>query len=121
MSGVASGRQAVAAAVRADPSTLRGEVAGSDSLYTISLEGSIDERWIEACRRALSESAAYRRFRFDPASATVLFSCRTADVPALVFESLERLERLIADVNRRVEVWRSHPAVASNPRPLGFV
>jgi hypothetical protein len=91
-----------AIAVRVDHSTLRGEAAGTDTRYTVGLLGVVDGAWAEAYRAVQSESTGYRRFRLDPRSRTITFSCRTVDGTAKVFETLDRLEALLAIVNQQV-------------------
>ncbi len=104
-----------------DHSTLRGEVAGSDTLYRVSLGGAVDERWLEACTGALLESTALRRFRLDRGARSVAFTCRTVDGPGLVMDALERLEALLARVNRQLDAGPTHPlSLASDARPRGF-
>ena len=83
--------------------TLRGQAAGGDTRYTISLRGGADERWVRAYRALQEESAQHRGFRLDPPTATISFSCRTVEGPTQVFEMLERLESLLALVNERVQ------------------
>jgi hypothetical protein len=91
-----------ATAVRVDHSTLRGETVGTDTRYTIGLLGVVDGAWADAYRSAQSESTGYRRFRLDPRGRTITFSCRTVDGTAKVFETLDRLEALLAIVNQQV-------------------
>ena len=59
-----------------------------------------------------------RRFELDPAAGVVRFACRTADGTALVFEMLERLEALVARVNRagRDLALARRPAAVRAPR-----
>ncbi len=120
MNAVSGDRRSVG--VWVDHSTLRGEVAGSDTLYRVSLAGAVDERWLETCASALLESTALRRFRLDRTGRSVAFTCRTVDGPGLVMDALERLEALLARVNRHVEARPAHPepAPASNAGPRGF-
>jgi hypothetical protein len=108
------------AEVHVDVSTLRGEPRGADTMvYTVALEGAVGDRWIEGYRLTAEQSATSRRFELDPARRIVRFACRTADGNALVFEMLERLESLVASVNRLAEIWRSQaPRVRFAPVPL---
>ena len=90
--------------VRVDPSTLRAEVAGGDSTrYRVGLTRSVDERWARTYVAVQSDSTAFRRFRLELASSSISFSCRTPDGPALVMETLERLDELLDLVNRQAE------------------
>jgi hypothetical protein len=89
-----------AGAISIDHSTLRGQTEGDHTRYTVALMGHLDPQWIGAYRAAQAESTGYRRFRLDPARATVSFSVRIVDGPAQVFEVLERLEAFLEIVNR---------------------
>ena len=106
--------------VRVDLTALRGEPRGADiTVYTVALNGSVNDRWVEAYRLTSEQSAVSRRFVLDPARSTVRFACRTADGTELVFEMLERLEALVARVNQLVEIWRCQaPHVRFSPAPL---
>jgi hypothetical protein len=88
------------AQVSIDYSTLKGVSEGGDTYYTVELSGRPDPGWIDAYRIAQAESTGYRRFRLDPANRTISFVCRSVEGPTQVFEVLERLEALLAVVNR---------------------
>jgi hypothetical protein len=94
----------ITTAIRVDHSTLNGQPAGSDTQYTVALSGAVGERWVEAFRAIQAESTAYRRFRLDPAGATISFSCRIVEGPTQVMEVLERLDTLLELVNGQVEL-----------------
>jgi hypothetical protein len=107
--------------VGADHSTLRGELASSDTRYTVGLTGPMDDQWIEAYRLTQAEATGHRRFRLDRANATISFSTRTVDGPAMVFEVLEQLEAFLELVNGQVETWQAQAAAASPaPAPRRF-
>jgi hypothetical protein len=107
--------------VGVDPSTLRGEITNSDTRYTVGLTGSVDDQWVEAYRLTQAEATGHRRFRIDRASATIAFSTRTVDGPAMVFEVLEQLESFLELVNGQVETWRAQAVAATPaPAPRGF-
>jgi|SoiMetStandDraft_2_1073263.scaffolds.fasta_scaffold106901_2 hypothetical protein len=91
-----------------DHGSLRGEPGASHTHYSVALKGDVEERWTSAFRAVCAQSGANRVFVLNPRSATVSFSCRTLEGPALVFEMLDRLEKLLAAVDRRV---------ASGPAP----
>jgi hypothetical protein len=94
------------AVVTVDPTTLRAQSAGEGAKrYEVRLSGEPDARWTETYRQVLAESTAFRRFRLDPETCTISFSCRTIDGPADVMEVLERLEALVALVNQH---WMAH-------------
>ena len=108
--------------VGVDHSTLRGEPSNSDTRYTVGLFGAVDDRWIDAYRLTQSEATGHRRFRLDRANATISFTTRTVDGPAMVFEVLEQLEAFLELVNGQVETWRSQtPIEIPAPAPRGFV
>ncbi len=88
--------------VDVDHSTLKGEPAGADTRYSVSLIGPLDEVWAEAYRMQQADSTAFRRLRLDSAARTVSFTCRAAEGPTQVFDILERLDALIKRVNVQV-------------------
>ena len=88
--------------MRLDHGTLRGEPGASHTHYSVALTGDVEERWTQAFRAVCSQSGANRVFVLNPRSATVSFSCRTLEGPTLVFEMLDRLEKLLAVTDRRV-------------------
>lgn len=89
------------AMVGVDHSTLKGEPSGTDTRYSVSLVGPIDEVWAEAYRILQADSTMFRRLRLDAPARQVTFICRAVDGPAQVFEILERLDALIKRVNRQ--------------------
>ena len=108
--------------VGVDHSTLRGEPASSDTRYTVELTGSLDDQWVEAYRLTQAEATGHRRFRLERAKATISFSSRTVDGPAMVFEVLEQLEAFLELVNGQVEAWRMQAITPTPaPAPRGFV
>ena len=102
--------------VGVDHSTLRGEQSNSDTRYTVGLTGAVGDLWAEAYRLTQAEATGLRRFRLDRANATISFSTRTVDGPAMVFEVLEQLEAFLELVNGQAETWRAQ-AVAATPAP----
>src|SRR5215468_5950088 len=95
-------RAASGSPMRLDHGSLRGEPGASHTHYSVALTGDVEERWTTAFRAVCAQSGANRVFVLNPRSATVSFSCRTLEGPALVFEMLDRLEKLLAVVDRRV-------------------
>jgi hypothetical protein len=87
--------------VGVDHSTLKGEPSGTDTRYSVSLVGPIDDVWAEAYRILQADSTMFRRLRLDAPARQVTFTCRAIDGPAQVFEILERLDALIKRVNRQ--------------------
>jgi hypothetical protein len=92
------------APIRVDHSTLNGQPADTDTQYRVALSGPVGERWVEVFRAIQAESTGYRRFRLDPAGATISFSCRIVEGPTQVMEVLERLDRLLELVNGQFEL-----------------
>ena len=88
--------------MRLDHGTLRGEPGASHTHYSVALTGNVEERWTQAFRAVCSQTGANRVFVLNPRSATVSFSCRTLEGPTLVFEMLDRLEKLLAVADRRL-------------------
>src|SRR5262245_24162919 len=109
---------------RLDHSSLRGEPGASHTHYSIALHGGVDERWTQAFRAVCAQSTANRVFVLNPRSGTISFSCRTLEGPAHVFEMLERLESLLAIVDRRLalapiprgSITPPAPAASAQPR-----
>lgn len=95
------------ASIRFDHSTLRSEPAGSHTRYTIALTGRPDEAWYGAYAAACDEAGLLRAFPVDRGRATVTFSCRVVEGPALVIEMLERLEELLVSTERRLETFHA--------------
>lgn len=112
MSNTASYREN---ATRLDHATLRGQVAGSHTRYTVAFRGPADEGWARAYRDILEESGAHRGFELNLVSRTIAFSCLTVEGPTMVFEMLERLEELLGLVDARIEAWRAAGALATAP------
>jgi hypothetical protein len=97
-----------AADVTLDLSRLKGEPSGSDTRYSVALEGPVGEQWVEAYRTLeQAEPAAHRRFELDVPRATVRFSCRTVDGTGVVFDLLEQLETIVGRVNQVAAVRRA--------------
>jgi hypothetical protein len=67
--------------------------------YKVGLTGVIDRRWVEVYQR-VAAAPVYNRFRVDPATSSVSFTCRSTDGPAEVLSVLAKLEELVAQVNR---------------------
>ena len=107
--------------VGVDHSTLRAQVGNSDTRYAVGLTGPVDDVWAEAYRLTQAEATGHRRFRLDRTTATISFSTRTVDGPAMVFEVLEQLEGFLELVNGQAETWRAQAAAPSPAAvPRGF-
>ena len=101
----------VASDVKLDLSRLQGEPAGTETRYTVSLDGPISEQWIEFYTRLQADSPVSRRFELDAPKAIVRFSCRTVDGTGQVFEALERLETLVERANQIAAIRRASAPV----------
>lgn len=105
--------------VKLDLSRLIGEGVGTDTRYSVALEGPLDDAWIEAFRTLQSESLVFKRFDLDRARALIRFVCRTVDGTGQVFEALERLENLVERVNQVVAARRAAgPRISLPPAAL---
>jgi hypothetical protein len=89
--------------IRLEHATLRGEEAGTETRYTVSLSRPADARWLGALQAAQAEMPQHRRFRLDPSGASLAFSCRSVEGPSGVFEMLLRAESLLEMLGRRLE------------------
>ncbi|HTY43419.1 MAG TPA: hypothetical protein VMH79_16225 [Thermoanaerobaculia bacterium] len=97
--------------MKLDLSRLKGEPAGTDTRYSVALDGRLGDEWVADFRALQAESAVGRRFELDRGRGAVRFSCRSVDGTTVVFEALERLEELVRHANQIVAVRR-----ASGPR-----
>ena len=112
-------RNGAASDVTLDLSRLKGEPAGTETRYTVSLDGPISPQWVEFYTRLQGETAVARRFELDPSGAVVRFSCRTVDGTSQVFEALERLEALVERANQIAAVRRAAgPIIQRAPSAL---
>ncbi|HEX4438982.1 MAG TPA: hypothetical protein VH854_02860 [Thermoanaerobaculia bacterium] len=102
--------------IRLEHATLRGEDAGTETRYTVSLSRPADARWLGALQMAQAEMPQHRRFRLDPSGASLAFSCRSVEGPSGVFEMLLRAESLLEMLGRRLEAATPH-----DPAPAPFV
>jgi len=97
--------------IRLEHATLRGEEAGTETRYTVSLSRPADARWIGAFQDAQAEMPQHRRFRLDPPGASLAFSCRSVEGPSGVFDLLLRAESLLEMLGRRLEAATPHDPV----------
>ena len=68
--------------------------------YAVNLIGQFDRRWVDCYQKITVNTPSYSRFRLDPGTATVTFTCRSTDGPVEVTSVLKRLEELLNRVNR---------------------
>jgi hypothetical protein len=102
----------------ADHATLRGDHAGNESRYTIALKGFVDDRWAEAYRLSQADSPAYQRFRLNPATASIGFTCREVDGAVHVLDMLETLDELLNAANERFDFWSNQNPALSAARQM---
>ena len=110
-----SPRGSEASAVRLDHTSLRSEAAGTHTRYTVSLTGRPDEAWYGAYAAVCDEAGALRNFPLDRGRGTISFSCRVVEGPAHVIEMLEKLEEVLASVERRLGRWQTRRSADSGP------
>lgn len=87
--------------------------------YGVKLEGRIDSHWIACYREVVAESEGLARFRFDPASRSVSFTCRAADGPVEVMAVLKRLDEMIERVNAEATALTLEPAASAPTHTWG--
>jgi hypothetical protein len=86
--------------VTLDQSEMNFEKAGPlFSRYVLALIGPVDRRWVDTYGQVLKERANLARFRLEPATTSISFTCRSTDGPAEVMGVVKRLEELVAMVN----------------------
>ena len=68
--------------------------------YSVTLIGHFDEHWIKVYQSVVASSPNLTRFRFDPATGAVSFTCRATDGPVEVMGVLGILAKMIERVNR---------------------
>ena len=104
--------------IRFDHATLRSEAAGTHTRYTVSLTGNPDEAWYGAYAAVCDGSGLLRTFPIDRGRGTITFSCRVVEGPAHVIEMLEKLEELLASVEKRLEGWQTVRRLGPGPSAL---
>jgi|RhiMethySRZTD1v2_1073278.scaffolds.fasta_scaffold547831_3 hypothetical protein len=86
--------------VTLDQSEMNFEKAGPlFSRYVLKLIGPVDRRWVDCYGQILKERPNLARFRLEPATSSVSFTCRSTDGPAEVMGVVKRLQELVAMVN----------------------
>jgi hypothetical protein len=102
--------------IRLEHATLRGQDAGTETRYTVSLSRPADARFVAALRTVQAEMPQHRRFQLDAGGTALAFSCRCVEGPSGVFEMLLRAESLLEMLGRRLEDATPHDAVPAAPR-----
>jgi hypothetical protein len=110
--------------VAIEPGGAEGQKAGPlFQRYTIRLVGRFDRRWVDCYLKLSGERPALARFRLDPPTASVSFTCRATDGPEEVASVRKRLEEMIALVNESAaavlatEIERPQPSAPPESKP----
>jgi hypothetical protein len=83
--------------------------------YSVKLIGQIDEHWIKVYQSVVASSPKLTRFRFDPATGAVSFTCRATDGPVEVMGVLRILAEMIERVNRAASLGAVGPVSGAGP------
>jgi hypothetical protein len=102
--------------IRLEHASLRGQEAGSEMRYTISLSRPADARFVAALQAVQAEMPQHRRFQLEPSGAAFAFSCRSVEGPSGVFEMLQRAESLLELLGRRLDGAAPRDVVPATPR-----
>jgi len=111
--------------VSVDKGSLHGqtvEVEGTGysvegSIYSVGLAGTVDERWANAFNIVQLDATGFFRYRYDPGVKRVFFQIRAKDGADRVILMLERLDQLVAEVNRNASLWSTSPELRSESAP----
>jgi hypothetical protein len=86
--------------------------------YVVTLVGPVDRRWVDSYGALVKERPNLSRFRLEPATTSVSFTCRSTDGPAEVMGVLKRLEEMVGIVNEAATAAaKAEVAATSNVRP----
>jgi hypothetical protein len=83
--------------------------------YAVNLNGRIDRRWVDCYQKITVSTPSYSRFRLEPGTSTVTFTCRSTDGPVEVMAVVKRLEDLLQRVNREAATDLAARPVESVP------
>jgi hypothetical protein len=92
-------------AVAVEKGSLESEKFSENIKYSVSLSGLVDERWSRAFHIAQLDSTGFFLYRLEPTYRIVTFQVASDASPARVARLVERLERLVEDVNRSAPLW----------------
>lgn len=96
-----------------DRAAMREELLGPlFHRYVVSLNGTVDERWLESFHEVANDSESFRRFRLEPDKGLISFTCRASDGPTVIATFLERMTLYVEMVNLHATC-----AVAASERP----
>ncbi len=86
--------------VMVDRAAMREELLGPlFQRYVVSLNGTVDERWLESFHEVAKDSESFQRFRLEPDKGLISFTCRASDGPAVIATFLERMTLYVEMVN----------------------
>jgi hypothetical protein len=94
-------------AVAVERGSLQSEKFSENIKYSVSLSGLVDERWSRAFHIAQLDSTGFFLYRLEPTYRIVTFQVASDANPARVTRLIERLGRLVEDVNRSASLWGS--------------
>ena len=92
-------------AVAVEKGSLESETFSENIKYSVSLSGLVDERWSRAFHIVQLDSTGFFLYRLEPTYRIVTFQVASDASPARVTRLVERLERLVEDVNRSASLW----------------
>jgi hypothetical protein len=92
-------------AVAVEKESLESETHSENIKYSVALAGPVDERWSHAFHIVQLDSTGFFLYRLEPTYRIVTFQVSSDSAPARVTRLLERLDRLVEDVNRSASLW----------------
>jgi hypothetical protein len=92
-------------AVAIEKDSLESEKRSENIQYSVALSGSVDDQWSRAFNVAQLDSTDFFLYRLESTYRIVTFQVSLDASPARVDRLLERLERLIDDVNLSALLW----------------
>src|ERR1700730_196774 len=92
-------------AVAVEKGSLESETFSENIKYSVSLSGLVDERCSRAFHIVQLDSTGFFLYRLEPTYRIVTFQVASDASPARVTRLVERLERLVEDVNRSASLW----------------
>lgn len=91
--------------VTVEKGSLESEPHSDNVKYSVSLSGAVDERWCRAFHIVQLDSTGFFLYRLEPIYRIVTFQLPSDAHPTRVTRLVERLERLVGDVNHSASLW----------------
>jgi len=91
--------------VTVEKESLESEKHSENIKYSVALSGVVDERWTRAFHIVQLDSTGFFLYRLEPTYRIVTFQVGFDASPARVNRLIERLERLVGDVNHSASLW----------------